>query len=89
MALQQLQRMSGLSRPTGFVAAGFAMTNHHRALVAALVRGRGRIAVLAAGLGAVFPAVPDRLPVQLLVLEAIAPASAGVNVVILIQGMRL
>ncbi|MEE1769426.1 hypothetical protein PUR34_15040 [Streptomyces sp. JV185] len=81
--------MSGPSRLAGFVAAGFAMTNHHRALVAALVRGLGRITVLAAGLGAVFPVVPDRLPLQLLVLEAIAPGSAGVNVVISIQGMRL
>ncbi|MET9657208.1 hypothetical protein [Streptomyces sp. NPDC006510] len=72
-----------------FVVAGFAMANQHWAFVAALALSLGYIAVFAADLGAVFPVVPDPLPVQLLVLEAIALASAGVNVVIAIQGMRL
>jgi hypothetical protein len=73
----------------GFTVAGFAMANQHWVFVAALVLGLLYVAVFAADLGAVFPVVPDPLPVQLLVLEAIALASAGVIVVIGIQGMRL
>ncbi|MCX5110148.1 hypothetical protein OOK13_16670 [Streptomyces sp. NBC_00378] len=72
-----------------FVVAGFAMAGQHWAFVAALVLSLGYIAVFAADLGAVFPVVPDPLPVQLLVLEAIALASAGVIAVIAIQGVRL
>ncbi|MFF8711400.1 hypothetical protein ACF07T_08165 [Streptomyces sp. NPDC015184] len=73
----------------GFVVAGFAMAGQHWAFVAALVLSIGHIAVFAADLGAVFPVVPDPLPVQLLVLEAIALASAGVLAVVAIQGVRL
>ncbi|MFD8822221.1 hypothetical protein ACFV1C_07665 [Streptomyces sp. NPDC059605] len=72
-----------------FVVAGFAMAGQHWAFVAALVLSLGYLAVFAADLGAVFPVVPDPLPVQLLVLEAIALASAGVLAVIAIQGVRL
>ncbi|MFF8917036.1 hypothetical protein ACF08M_27895 [Streptomyces sp. NPDC015032] len=72
-----------------FVVAGFALANQHWAFAAALVLSLGYIAVFAADLGAVFPVVPDPLPVQLLVLEAIALASAGVGAVVAIQGMRL
>ncbi|MFJ2040585.1 MULTISPECIES: hypothetical protein [unclassified Streptomyces] len=72
-----------------FVVAGFAMAGQHWAFVAALVLSLSYIAVFAADLGAVFPVVPDPLPVQLLVLEAIALASAGVLAVIAIQGVRL
>ncbi|WP_179499898.1 hypothetical protein [Streptomyces sp. WZ.A104] len=72
-----------------FVVAGFAMAGRHWVFVAALVLSLGYAAVFAADLGAVFPVVPDRLPVQLLVLEVIALASAGVGAVIAIQGMRL
>ncbi|WP_148841444.1 hypothetical protein [Streptomyces sp. sk2.1] len=73
----------------GFVVAGFAMAGQHWAFVAALVLSIGHIAVFAADLGAVFPVVRDPLPVQLLVLEAIALASAGVLAVVAIQGVRL
>ncbi|MFE7118600.1 hypothetical protein ACFU99_24605 [Streptomyces sp. NPDC057654] len=72
-----------------FVVAGFAMADQHWAFVAALVLSLGYIAVFAADLGAVFPVVADPLPVQLLVLEAVALASAGVGAVIAIQGMLL
>lgn len=72
-----------------FVVAGFAMANQDWAFVAALVLGLLYIGVFAADLGEVFPVVPDPIPVQLLVLEAIALASAGLIVVIGIQGMRL
>ncbi|GGP86573.1 hypothetical protein GCM10010231_66070 [Streptomyces sindenensis] len=72
-----------------FVVAGFAMAGQGWVFVAALVLSLGYAVVFAADLGAVFPVVPDRLPVQLLVLEAIALASAGVGVVIAIQGIRL
>ncbi|MFC4138633.1 MULTISPECIES: hypothetical protein [unclassified Microbacterium] len=72
-----------------FVVAGFAMADQHWAFVAALVLSLGYVAVFAADLFEVFPVVPDRLPVQLLILEAIALASAGVGVVIAIQGMRM
>ncbi|MFF9075694.1 hypothetical protein ACF1FX_19600 [Streptomyces sp. NPDC014646] len=72
-----------------FVVAGFALANQGWAFVAALVLGLLYVGVFAADLGEVFPVVPDPIPVQLLVLEAIALASAGVIVVIGIQGMRL
>ncbi|MFD9424223.1 MULTISPECIES: hypothetical protein [unclassified Streptomyces] len=72
-----------------FVVAGFAMAGQGWVFVAALVLSLGYAVVFAADLGAVFPVVPDRLPVQLLVLEAIALASAGVGAVIAIQGIRL
>ncbi|WDT92052.1 hypothetical protein H0E86_14825 [Streptomyces sp. SCSIO-PteL053] len=71
-----------------FVVAGFAMADQQWVFAAALVLSLGYIAVFAADLGAVFPVVPDPLPPQLLILEAIALASAGVNVVVAIQGMR-
>ncbi|MCI4040475.1 hypothetical protein [Streptomyces sp. TRM75563] len=72
-----------------FVVAGFAMAGHDWVFVPSLVLALGYAAVFAADLGAVFPVVPDPLPVQLLVLEAIALASAGVGAVIAIQGIRL
>ncbi|MER5741773.1 hypothetical protein ACFV97_31125 [Streptomyces sp. NPDC059913] len=72
-----------------FVVAGFALADQHWVFVAALILSLVYVLVFAADLGAVFPVVPDPLPVQLLVLEAIALASAGVGAVIAIQGMRL
>lgn len=72
-----------------FAVAGSALADQPWAFAAALVLSLGYIAVFAADLGAIFPVVADPLPVQLLVLEAIALASAGVGAVIAIQGMLL
>lgn len=72
-----------------FVTAGFAITEAQWVFPVAIVLGLLYVLVFAADLGAVFPVVPDRLPVQLLILEAISLASAGVLVVIAIQGVRL
>lgn len=72
-----------------FTVAGFAMANQQWTFIAALVLGLLYIAVFAADLSAIFPVVPDPLPVQLLVLEAISLASAGVIVVLAIQGALL
>lgn len=69
--------------------AGFAMAGARWTFVAAIVLGLLYVAVFAADLGEVFPVVPDPIPVQLLVLEAISLASAGVLVVVAITGARL
>lgn len=70
-----------------FVVAGFALAGAPWAFVATLVLSVLYVAVFAADLLEVFPVVPDRSPAPLLVLEAIALASAGVGVVISIQGL--
>lgn len=72
-----------------FVVAGFSLADQPWVFAAALVLSLGYIAVFAADLGAVFPVVADPPPVQLLVLEAVALASAGVGAVIAIRGMLL
>ncbi|MFC8850523.1 MULTISPECIES: hypothetical protein [unclassified Micromonospora] len=71
-----------------FVTAGFAVAETRWAFPVAVVLGVLYVLVFIADLMAVFPVVPDPMPVQLLVLEAIALASAGVLVVIAIQGAR-
>lgn len=71
------------------VTAGFAMTGARWTFVVAIVLGVLYVAVFAADLAEVFPVVPDPIPVQLLVLEAISLASAGVLVVVAITGARL
>jgi hypothetical protein len=72
-----------------FAVAGFAMADAQWAFVAAIVVGLLYIAVFASDLTEVFPVVPDPIPVQLLILEAIALASGGVLVVLAITGARL
>jgi hypothetical protein len=69
--------------------AGFAIAGPRWTFVAAIALGLMYVAVFAADLGEVFPVVSDPIPVQLLVLEAISLASAGVLVVVAIQGLRL
>lgn len=70
-----------------FVVAGFAIAQASWAFPAALVLAVLYIAVFAADLGRVFPVVPDAMPVQLLVLEVIDLALAGVLAVVAIQGL--
>lgn len=72
-----------------FVVAWFALEGQPWAFVATLVLGILYAAVYFADLLAIFPVVPDPLPVQLLILEAISLASAGVGIVIAIQGIRM
>lgn len=72
-----------------FVVAWFVLEGQHWAFVATLVLGILYAAVFIADLFAIFPVVSDPLPVQLLILEAIALASAGIGIVIAIQGMRM
>lgn len=72
-----------------FAVAWFVLEGQPWAFVATLVLAILYAAVFFADLLAIFPVVPDPLPVQLLVLEAISLASAGVGIVIAIQGIRL
>lgn len=72
-----------------FAVAGFAIADQQWIFIAALVLGLLYAAVFAADLLAIFPVVRDPLPVQLLVLEAISLATAGVILVLAIRGLRL
>jgi len=72
-----------------FVVAWFVLDGQEWAFIATLVLAALYVAVFSADLFAIFPVVPDPLPVQLLILEAIALASAGVGIVIAIQGIRM
>jgi hypothetical protein len=70
------------------VVAGFALVGQTWTFPAALVLAVLYLAAFAADLFEVFPVVDDPLPVQLLVLESVSLASAGVIVVLAIQGIR-
>lgn len=72
-----------------FIVAGFAIARAPWAFVAALVLGALYIAVFALDLAKIFPVVTDPLPSQLLILEVIDLALAGILVVIAIEGIRL
>jgi hypothetical protein len=69
------------------VAAGFALAEAPGAFIAALVISVLYMAVFALDLGKVFPVVVDKLPSQLLVLEVINLAVAGVTAVLAIKGL--
>jgi len=71
------------------VTAWFALSGGTAALVTALVLGCAYVAVFGLDLAGIFPKVADPLPVQLLILESIDLASAGVLVVVAAQGLRL
>lgn len=72
-----------------FVVAWFVLEGHAWAFVATLVLAILYAAVFFSDLMKIFPVVPDALPVQLLILEAISLASACVGIVIAIQGIRM
>jgi hypothetical protein len=69
------------------VASGFAIAEVPGSLVAALILGVLYAAVFALDLGRIFPVVKDALPPQLLVLEVLSLALAGVVVTLAIKGM--
>jgi hypothetical protein len=69
------------------VIAGFAIAEPPGVFVAALVISALYVAVFALDLGRVFPVVADALPAQLLVLEVINLAVAGVTAVLAIKGL--
>jgi hypothetical protein len=69
------------------VIAGFAIAEAPGVFVAALVISALYVAVFALDLGRVFPVVADALPAQLLVLEVINLAVAGVTAVLAIKGL--
>lgn len=71
------------------VTAGLGGADVQAAMVASLVIGVLYITVFALDLGRVFPVVRDPLPSQLLVLEVINLAIAGVLVVVSIKGLML
>jgi len=69
------------------VTAGFAIAEAPGVFIAALVISALYVAVFALDLGRVFPVVADALPAQLLVLEVINLAVAGVTAVLAIKGL--
>jgi hypothetical protein len=71
------------------VVAGFAVTGNSWVFLPALVLALLYIIVCFLDLFEIFPVVKDKLPVQLLILEAIVLGSAGVLLVISITGLRI
>jgi hypothetical protein len=71
------------------VVAGFAVTGNSWVFLPALVLALLYIIVCFLDLLEIFPVVKDKLPVQLLILEAIVLGSAGVLLVIAIAGLRI
>jgi hypothetical protein len=71
------------------VVAGFAVTGNSWVFLPALVLALLYIIVFFLDLFEIFPVVKDKLPVQLLILEAIVLGSAGVLLVISITGLRI
>jgi hypothetical protein len=71
------------------VVAGFAVTGNSWVFLPALVLALLYIIVCFLDLFEIFPVVKDKLPVQLLILEAIVLGSAGVLLVISIAGLRI
>jgi hypothetical protein len=71
------------------VVAGFAVTGNSWVFLPALVLALLYIIVCFLDLFEIFPVVKDKLPVQLLILEAIILGSAGVLLVISITGLRI
>jgi hypothetical protein len=71
------------------VVAGFAVTGNSWVFLPALVLALLYIIVFFLDLFEIFPVVKDKLPVQLLILEAIVLASAGILVIVSIAGLRI
>lgn len=69
------------------VVAGFSVTGATWVYIPAIILGVLFAAVYALDLAQVFPVVPDRMPSQLLVLEVINLALAGVVIVVAIRGL--
>lgn len=72
-----------------FVIAGFMLAGQHWTFIAAIVLGVLYILVFASDLAQIFPVVPDRMPVQLLILEVIDLALGGVLVLVAVRGLFL
>ena len=72
-----------------FIAAGYALAEKQLAFWAALFIGTIFLVLTALDLFKVFPNVKDKPPVQLLVLEAIGFASAGVLATVAFYSIRL
>jgi hypothetical protein len=71
------------------VVAGFAVTGNNWVFLPALVIALLYIITCFLDLFEIFPVVKDKLPVQLLILEAIILASAGVLTVVSIAGLQI
>lgn len=70
------------------VTAGFASVGHSWTIIAAIILGILYFAVFFSDLFKIFPVVKDPLPTQLLVLEVISLASAGVLITLAVSGLR-
>jgi hypothetical protein len=74
---------------SSLVVAGFAVTGNSWVFLPALVLALLYIIACFLDLFEIFPVVKDKLPVQLLILEAVVLGSAGVLLVISITGLRI
>jgi hypothetical protein len=71
------------------VVAGFAVMGYAWVFLPALIIGSLYVTFSFLDLFEIFPVVKDKLPLQLILLEAIVLASGGVLIVFSIAGLRL
>jgi hypothetical protein len=74
---------------SSLIIAGFAVTGNTWVFLPALIIALLYIIACLLDLFEIFPVVKDKLPIQLLILEAIVLGSAGVLLVVSIAGLRI